>query len=54
MKFLGEHPNIIGLKSAFYVSTETAGNEELYINFVLEYMPEDLSMVFRSYRMSKK
>ncbi|KAI5062006.1 hypothetical protein GOP47_0022545 [Adiantum capillus-veneris] len=41
-----EHPNIVGLKHCFYSNTE---KDELYLNLVLEYVPETVYRVTKHY-----
>ncbi|XP_054803042.1 glycogen synthase kinase-3 homolog MsK-3-like [Prosopis cineraria] len=41
-----DHPNIVSLKHCFFSTTE---KEELYLNLVLEYVPETLHRVIRHY-----
>jgi len=48
MKEIGDHPNVIKLIHAFY----TAGDKpnELYLNVVMDYIPETIYHVIKSYR----
>eukprot|EP00397_Hematodinium_sp_SG-2012_P011272 GEMP01011408.1.p1 GENE.GEMP01011408.1~~GEMP01011408.1.p1 ORF type:complete len:379 (+),score=39.62 GEMP01011408.1:37-1173(+) len=48
LRALGRHPNIIGLKHAFYTCGEK--HDELYLNLVMEYMPETVYRVMRCYQ----
>ncbi|KAF9684949.1 hypothetical protein SADUNF_Sadunf03G0003500 [Salix dunnii] len=41
-----DHPNIVALKHCFFSTTD---KEELYLNLVLEYVPETVSRVARNY-----
>lgn len=41
-----DHPNVISLKHCFFSTTE---KDELYLNLVLEYVPETLYRVSRHY-----
>ncbi|CAN1305907.1 Shaggy-related protein kinase kappa [Linum perenne] len=41
-----DHPNIVGLKHSFF---STTNKEELYLNLVLEYVPEALNRIARNY-----
>ncbi|KAF7804960.1 polygalacturonase [Senna tora] len=41
-----DHPNVVSLKHCFFSTTE---KEELYLNLVLEYVPETLHRVIRYY-----
>ncbi|CAI0439517.1 unnamed protein product [Linum tenue] len=41
-----DHPNIVGLKHSFFSTTD---KEELYLNLVLEYVPETLNRIARNY-----
>ncbi|KAL6219606.1 hypothetical protein ACLB2K_007365 [Fragaria x ananassa] len=45
MRLLG-HPNIVSLKHCFFSTTE---KDELYLNLVLEYVPETLHRVIKHY-----
>jgi glycogen synthase kinase 3 beta len=46
------HPNIVVLKQCFYSNGEKA--EELYLNLVLEYIPETVYSVSRQHQKSKQ
>lgn len=48
LRDLGKHPNIIGLRAAFHTCGEK--RDELYLNLVMEYMPETVYRVMRSYQ----
>jgi len=48
LRALGPHPNLIGLIRSFYTSGEKA--DELYLNLVMEYMPETVYRVMRFYQ----
>lgn len=41
-----EHPNVVQLKHCFYSTTE---NNEVFLNLVLEYVPETVYRVSRHY-----
>ena len=41
-----DHPNIVALKHCFFSTTD---KEELYLNLVLEYVPETVHRVARNY-----
>lgn len=41
-----DHPNIVALKHHFFSSTD---KEEVYLNLVLEYVPESVSRVAKNY-----
>ncbi len=45
------HPNVIKLKQAFYTPGEKP--DEVYLNVVMDYIPETLSRVIRNYYKSK-
>lgn len=47
-----EHPNIVQLKHCFYSNGEKP--DELYLNLVLEYVPETVYGVARQYQKSKQ
>ncbi|KAL5218010.1 hypothetical protein ABZP36_018694 [Zizania latifolia] len=47
-----DHPNIVGLKHYFFSTTE---RDELYLNLVLEYVPETVNRIARHYnRMNQQ
>lgn len=47
-----DHPNIVALKHSFFAKTD---KEELYLNLVLEYVPETVNRIARQYsRMSQR
>ncbi|KAH8094334.1 protein kinase [Aureococcus anophagefferens] len=46
------HPNVIALKHCFYSSDER-NEDELYLNLVLEYMPETVYSVARAWQKAK-
>nr|GMD04937.1 shaggy-related protein kinase kappa [Ipomoea batatas] len=47
-----DHPNIVALKHSFFSTTD---NEDLYLNLVLEYVPETANRVARQYsRMNQR
>ncbi|KAK4491270.1 hypothetical protein RD792_002006 [Penstemon davidsonii] len=47
-----DHPNIVALKHSFFSTTE---KEELYLNLVLEYVPETVNRIARQYnRMNQR
>ncbi|RLN41273.1 shaggy-related protein kinase kappa-like [Panicum miliaceum] len=47
-----DHPNIIGLKHYFFSTTE---RDELYLNLVLEFVPETVNRIARQYnRMNQR
>lgn len=41
-----DHPNIVALKHCFFSTTD---KEELYLNLVLEYVPETVNRIARNY-----
>lgn len=41
-----DHPNVVGLKHCFFSTTE---KDELYLNLVLEYVPETVHRVVKHY-----
>ena len=41
-----DHPNIVALKHCFY---STKGKDEVYLNLVLEYVPETVYRVAKHY-----
>jgi hypothetical protein len=43
-----EHPNIIHMKHAFFTSTPDK-KDEVYLNIVMDYMPETVYRVMRHY-----
>jgi len=47
-----DHPNIVQLKHCFYSNGETA--DELYLNLVLEYVPETVYRVIRTFQKTKE
>ncbi|CAD8063936.1 unnamed protein product [Paramecium sonneborni] len=51
LKLIGDHPNIVSLKDAFYVVGQ---NEEVYINYVMEFLPENLSDYIKNLKKQKK
>lgn len=47
-----DHPNIVALKHSFFSTNE---KEELYLNLVLEYVPETVNRIARPYnRMNQR
>jgi serine/threonine protein kinase len=46
MMRLLDHPNVVSLKHCFFSTTE---KDELYLNLVLEYVPETVHRVIRHY-----
>ncbi|KAL3843658.1 hypothetical protein ACJIZ3_001061 [Penstemon smallii] len=47
-----DHPNIVALKHSFFSTTE---KEEVYLNLVLEYVPETVNRIARQYnRMNQR
>jgi serine/threonine protein kinase len=46
MMRLLDHPNVVSLKHCFFSTTE---KDELYLNLVLEYVPETVHRVIRQY-----
>ena len=42
-----DHPNVVALKHCFF--SKTAKEEELYLNLVLEYVPETAHRVIKHY-----
>ncbi|ODN05605.1 Glycogen synthase kinase-3 beta [Orchesella cincta] len=49
-----EHCNIVKLKFFFYSSGEKASKDEVYLNLVLEYIPETVYKVARHYSKNKQ
>ncbi|GAA5991204.1 hypothetical protein JCM11641_001619 [Rhodosporidiobolus odoratus] len=47
-----KHPNVVNLRYYWYEAATTPGTDEIYLNLVLEYVPETLYRVYRAY--SKK
>ena len=47
-----EHPNIVRLKHCFYANGEK--DDELYLNLVLEYVPETVYRICRNYKKKKQ
>lgn len=45
-----DHPNIVALKHCFYSTTD---GEEIYLNLVLEFVPETLNRIARHYHKMK-
>merc|ERR1712137_330265 len=45
------HPNVVGMKDSFYTTGE---NDEVYLNLVLEYVPETVYRVTRHYTKLKQ
>ncbi|XLU96649.1 hypothetical protein S245_011001, partial [Arachis hypogaea] len=41
-----DHPNVVSLKHCFFSTTE---KDELYLNLVLEYVPETVNRVIKHY-----
>lgn len=41
-----DHPNVVALKHCFFSTTE---KDELYLNLVLEYVPETVNRVIKHY-----
>jgi len=41
-----DHPNIVALKHSFFSTTD---KEELYLNLVLEYVPDTVNRIARNY-----
>ena len=48
----GRHPNIVHLQHCFYSSGDKP--EELYLNLVLEFVPETVYSVARQWQKSKQ
>lgn len=47
-----DHPNIVALKHSFFSTTD---KEELYLNLVLEYVPDTVNRIARQYsRMNQR
>ena len=46
------HPNVITLKHAFY--TQGDKQDEIYLNLVMDYMPETVSRVLKQYNKMKQ
>ena len=51
MKML-QHPNCIQLLESFYTEAEKPG--DIYLNVVMDYIPETASTIIKSYRKEKK
>lgn len=41
-----DHPNVVGLKHCFF---STTSNDELFLNLVMEYVPESMYRVLKHY-----
>ncbi|XP_022867751.1 shaggy-related protein kinase alpha-like [Olea europaea var. sylvestris] len=48
-----DHPNVVSLKHCFFSTTKTK-KDELYLNLVLEYVPETVHRVIRHYSKMKQ
>ena len=46
------HPNVVGLKHSFY--SKGAESDDVYLNLVLEYVPETVYRVCRDYYKAKQ
>lgn len=47
-----DHPNVVSLKHSFFSTTD---KEELYLNLVLEFVPETVNRIAKQYnRMSQR
>ena len=46
------HPNVITLRHAFY--TQGDNQDEIYLNFVMDYMPETVYRVLKHYNKLKQ
>ncbi|KAK4476747.1 hypothetical protein RD792_015907, partial [Penstemon davidsonii] len=46
-----DHPNVVSLKHCFFSTTE---KDELYLNLVLEYAPENIHRVIKHYNKLKQ
>jgi len=46
------HPNVVRLKHAFYTTGDNP--DEVYLNLVMEFVPETLSKMVRFHRKSKQ
>lgn len=53
MKLL-KHPNIVHLKNNFYTNGDHSKSDEVYLNLVLEYVPETVYRVSRNYSKLKQ
>lgn len=47
-----DHPNIVKLRHAFYTTEDSA--DQVYLNLVMEFLPETLSKTIRYHRKSKQ
>lgn len=56
MKELGVHPNIVRLENAFYTSSNKSNDkpEEVFLNLVLEYVPETIYKLLKTSQKSKQ
>ena len=52
MKELGRHPNIVALHHAFYTNGEKP--EELFLNVVMEFVPETIHRLLKTFGKSRK
>ena len=46
-----DHPNVISLKHCFFSTTD---NNELFLNLVMEYVPESMYRVLKHYSNAKQ
>lgn len=53
MKLL-DHPNVVFLKNSFYTSSDDPKSDEVFLNLVLEYVPETVYRVARNYAKLKQ
>jgi serine/threonine protein kinase len=52
MKEMSEHPNVIHLRHAFYTTGDKP--DELYLNVVMDYMPETVYRVIKHYNKMRQ
>lgn len=46
-----DHPNVVSLKHCFF---STTSNDELFLNLVMEYVPESMDRVLKHYNNAKQ
>jgi serine/threonine protein kinase len=51
MKDLGSHPNVINLRHYFFTHGE---EEEIFLNLIMDYIPETLYRVVKYYSRRQK
>jgi len=49
-----DHPDVVGLKHCFYSKGEKGGGEEVFLNLVMEYIPETIHRTLRTHTKAKK